>query len=423
MRPVSSIASIIRRGQWRAAGAALACACVSMGAVSLYVLHQYSRHAMELVAHSLAFASEPAVRFKDVEALQELVQQIAQQEQLAWVEVRDARGQALLSYERPPSGWLDEMARHVDRLFMPVPALASVDTDGLMLGAIQLRSDGHFLMRYLIGIGLALGLCVFVTTAAIVLSSRRLAQSIMGPVNSFVELTREVRASRSFERRAAPTGVVEINALADDFNSLLDELQTQQRRVSARHSDLRQANAALRHASLHDGLTQLPNRAYLLQRMQEVFNRCREQGLRAGLLFVDVDKFKQVNDDFGHEAGDAFLKELALRLQASVRETDFVARHGGDEFIVMLSPLLEGSEVRACAARIHEALLNPLHLKSGAEIVMGVTIGAAIFPDHGSTIDELIHSADSAMYQAKANARGSLALYEGSASTEAVRKD
>ena len=421
MKPASSIAGIIRRGQWRAAGAALLCACVFMGTVSLYALHQFALHEMELVAHSLAFASEPAVRFRDIDALSDLVEQIARQEQLATVDVRDAQERLLLSFERKPSGWVDEVARRVDVFFMPIPVLANVDANGVTLGRIQLRSDGRLLMRYLMGICLALSLCVLVTAAAIVLSSRQLAQSILGPVNGLVELTREVRTTRDFERRAPPTEVIEINALADDFNSLLAELQEQQRKISARHADLRQANAALRHASLHDGLTLLPNRAHLLQHMEEDFEKCRKEGTRAGLLFVDVDKFKQVNDVYGHEAGDTLLKELASRLQASVRETDFVARHGGDEFIVMISPLLDVSEVQTCATRIHDALARTLRIKNGEEIVMGVTIGAAIFPDHGSSIDDLIHSADSAMYRAKSKARGSLAVHEGETAARRTR--
>jgi phosphomannomutase len=147
---VRSVARLVRLGQWRSAGVALACAGLFMSAASLYSLQQYARHALTMAAHSLAFAGEPAIRFRDLEALRELAEQLAEREQLASVTVLDARGQRLLRVERAGQGAFDALARRVAELFMPQAVTAPVAGGGLgtgELGEVQLRSDGRVLLR------------------------------------------------------------------------------------------------------------------------------------------------------------------------------------------------------------------------------------------------------------------------------------
>ncbi|HEX7987993.1 MAG TPA: GGDEF domain-containing protein, partial [Duganella sp.] len=208
--------------------------------------------------------------------------------------------------------------------------------------------------------------------------------------------------------------VHEINALAADFNDLLAELQSHQHEIAERHEELSNANRRLRHTSLHDGLTGLPNRRYLGEHLREALARCRRLGERAAVLFIDMDRFKQVNDTLGHAVGDALLEVLAQRLRAAVRETDFVARQGGDEFVVLLYPIGEPADVLSSIARIRQSLSEPLRLGDGQLLPLEVTIGGAIYPDHGDSIEALVSSADSAMYVAKSRARGSDALFQPS---------
>ncbi|RUP25020.1 MAG: sensor domain-containing diguanylate cyclase [Curvibacter sp.] len=402
--PVLSVAHLVRMGQWRSAGVALACAGLFMSAASLYSLHQSMRHALVMAAHSLAFAAEPAIRFRDLEALRELAEQLAEREQLAWVNVVDAQGQRLLKVERPGQTPFDGLARQVADLFMPQVVTAAVQggrAGSGGLGEVQLRSDGRALLDELSLLLLALLGCVAVTALVVLVVSRRLTAVIVQPLRAMVELTRAVRISRSFERRAQATPVQELNALADDFNALLVALQRQQRRVAARHNDLRRSNESLRHASLHDALTGLPNRSHLFAHLAEVFERCQRQGVQAAVLFIDVDRFKQVNDTLGHAVGDALLVELAHRLQSAVRESDFVARHGGDEFLAVLFPVGDEAEVRLCVDRLRRALVQPLRLDNGQTLPMSVSIGTALFPAQGRSVDELVRSADAAMYRDK----------------------
>jgi GGDEF domain-containing protein len=215
---------------------------------------------------------------------------------------------------------------------------------------VQLRTDGQALLRDLGLLALALLGCVLATTLTVGGVSRRLAARIVLPLRQLVELTRELRASRSFERRAAPSPVLELHALAEDFNALLAELQSQQQRIEARHRDLRRSNESLRHASLHDGLTGLPNRSHLFEHLHAVLEGGQRRGDRTALLFIDVERFKQVNDELGHAVGDALLVELARRLRGALRESDFVARHGGDEFLAVLLAAGRGRRGRSLRA-------------------------------------------------------------------------
>ncbi len=154
----------------------------------------------------------------------------------------------------------------------------------------------------------------------------------------------------------------------------------------------------------HDTLTQLPNRAMLLERLRQASSLARRQGRRIGLLFVDLDQFKRVNDTLGHSTGDALLRSVAQRLRASVREEDMVARLGGDEFCV----LLEGIESPEAAGAVAEKLLQALsvpHAVGDRTLEAGASIGIACQPEDGEDVETLLMNADIAMYRAKSAGR------------------
>lgn len=154
----------------------------------------------------------------------------------------------------------------------------------------------------------------------------------------------------------------------------------------------------------HDALTQLPNRTMLLDRLRQASSLARRQNRRIGLLFVDLDQFKRINDTLGHSTGDALLRSVAQRLRASVREEDLVARLGGDEFCV----LLEGIESSDAAGAVAEKLLqslSPPHAVGGRTLEAGASIGIACQPEDGEDVESLLMNADIAMYRAKASGR------------------
>jgi diguanylate cyclase (GGDEF)-like protein/PAS domain S-box-containing protein len=162
----------------------------------------------------------------------------------------------------------------------------------------------------------------------------------------------------------------------------------------------------MRHDAVHDPLTGLANRTLLRDRLEQALARSRRRGGASGLLFVDLDNFKQVNDEYGHATGDAVLVELGKRLQKAVRPSDTVARLGGDEFVVVCEELDEETAV-ALGRRLHDALEHPLSI-DGIEHRLSASIGIAL--GHADP-DGLLGNADAAVYRAKAHGRGRVELF------------
>ncbi len=156
----------------------------------------------------------------------------------------------------------------------------------------------------------------------------------------------------------------------------------------------------IRHLALHDALTGLPNRLLLMDRLHMAIHQADRNGLQLALLAVDLDNFKNVNDGLGHPTGDALLQEIGQRLQECTRQQDTVCRMGGDEFILLLSPVEDRKAAAAAADRILEAL-KPVFYINNNELHVGASIGVALYPEHADTPDTLIKNADMAMYLAK----------------------
>jgi diguanylate cyclase (GGDEF)-like protein/PAS domain S-box-containing protein len=176
-------------------------------------------------------------------------------------------------------------------------------------------------------------------------------------------------------------------------------------------TEQREATEKLQRAAAYDTLTGLPNRARFQDRLAEAAARASATASRFGLLLLDVDDFKQVNDSMGHDAGDALLKSIASRLERPSIRPQAVARLGGDEFAVLLEGIEDSVELAAHAQAILAGMKEPL-VHGGRVLDCHVTIGAALFPDHGPTQDDVLKSADIALYVAKATARGGLTTFE-----------
>ena len=166
----------------------------------------------------------------------------------------------------------------------------------------------------------------------------------------------------------------------------------------------------LRHMAQYDALTKLPNRALFSDRLQQVFSTVKRTHEHFSLMFIDLDKFKPINDNYGHEAGDLLLKEAANRMQSCVRESDTVARIGGDEFVVLLAALKHDQDAHEIGEKIRLALNQPFQI-SGDTLNISSSIGVAIYPAHGDNEKELVKNADLAMYYAKENGRNNVTVY------------
>jgi diguanylate cyclase (GGDEF)-like protein/PAS domain S-box-containing protein len=162
----------------------------------------------------------------------------------------------------------------------------------------------------------------------------------------------------------------------------------------------------LEYLATHDTLTGLPNRTLLYDRLQQAITQCARAKMLAAVLFIDLDRFKIINDTLGHAAGDIVLKQVAVRLRGCLREGDSVGRNGGDEFTVVLPMLNDSGDAAAIAQKVLATLIQSFKLNNEEFFISG-SIGISIYPNDGADADSLLKNADAAMYQAKA-AGGSL---------------
>ncbi len=168
-------------------------------------------------------------------------------------------------------------------------------------------------------------------------------------------------------------------------------------------SDRKQVQQALEHQALHDALTGLPNRVLARDRLDQAILLARRQQTRVALLIIDLDHFKEVNDTFGHQAGDQLLRQVGERFMAELRETDTVARLGGDEFAIVLLAA-DAAAAGLVAGKLLAALERPF-IVEGQALDVGASIGIAVYPDHADTADSMLRRADIAMYVAKRSRR------------------
>ncbi len=162
----------------------------------------------------------------------------------------------------------------------------------------------------------------------------------------------------------------------------------------------------------HDSLTKLPNRSLFSDRLKHAMQVAKRGNSKVGLMFLDLDKFKTINDTLGHLAGDLLLKSVAERLKACVRQSDTVCRQGGDEFLILLEEISSATDIQRVANKIMSEMSAPHHL-DGVEQTITFSIGAALYPDDASDDEKLTQCADQAMYLAKECGRNNFKLYQG----------
>lgn len=200
--------------------------------------------------------------------------------------------------------------------------------------------------------------------------------------------------------------IMQIESSKKNLQTLNDTLASE---IAAR----KKVEEKIRHMASHDELTGLPNRALLKDRLVTARNLAARNRRKMAILFIDLDGFKAINDTLGHKAGDQLLQEVARRLLAAVRQSDTVARMGGDEFIVLLNNLDNFNDAEPVAKKILAAFELPFAL-GGHFGKIGGSIGISVFPDHSRDADKLISFADKAMYRIKKAGKNAYAYYDDS---------
>jgi diguanylate cyclase (GGDEF)-like protein len=399
MRPAKTrptLRSVIGRGHMILALVAVALASVSLTLLGVLALRVYAEHNLHLIARSINYTVEAAVVFDDSAAATEALSLIASTEEVAQAEVFDASGKLLAQWVRPNNGMLSRVELELAHALLEQPISQPILHQGQTVGSIHLTGHGGSLLRFLLS-GLAgIVICTALSAWVALHLARRLLNGITGPLQSLAAVAHAARSERDFDRRVPPAQIAELDSLGSDFNALLGEMEAWQ-------SHLQSENETLAHQASHDSLTGLPNRAFFEGRLIRALRSAAKVNERVGVLFLDSDRFKDINDNFGHAAGDAVLVAVAERVRAQLREDDLVARLGGDEFAVLLAPLNKIEDAQRIADKIIASMDQPIPLPGNTQVLTSLSIGIAIYPDHGATPGTLLNAADVAVFGQSAN--------------------
>lgn len=245
------------------------------------------------------------------------------------------------------------------------------------------------------------------------------------PILRLNSVSKAVTESKNYNLRADIDTQDEIGELGQQFNLMLTQISQRdkmlERAVSERTHELEKLANEFRYRAYHDNLTGLRNRAYLNEYFDRAVLKSKRQNTRFLMLLLDLDNFKTINDNLGHDAGDELLKLVADRLVVDSRDNDLVIRLGGDEFIM----LVENIEPEIQIDDICESIINRVRQNcqiNGRRLQITVSIGGAIFPEHGNNINILKRNADLAMYEAKALGRNQYCLYQSKMGDSAANR-
>ncbi len=243
----------------------------------------------------------------------------------------------------------------------------------------------HFIVIYFLG-------------AISLLFSGALSKRIYDPIKQLDEAVKDLadRIEASPKLQLPKSNISLIDSLMESFRNLAEKIITYTRE--------------LRNMAYYDTLTGLPNRVLLMDRIRQAIAFSSRHNKRVAVMFIDLDNFKHINDTYGHEVGDTLLIQVANRLSAVFRETDTVARFGGDEFIAVIPEVSDISDITKLADRVLRVLERPFEI-DGEELFLSASIGISLYPDNGQDASSLIKFADAAMYKAKEEGKNKFALF------------
>ncbi len=391
------------------------------------------------MADIIAANSSAALLFSDPVAAQETLSFLNSQQHIQAAAIYDGDEKEFAHYIKPGLN-LDLPASDLQNeniLFWSdyVELYTRIFYEGDLIGFIYLRSDMEAIHDRLV---MFLGIVAIVLLASLLVTfilGAQLQRIITDPLLRLSAIARQVSTGKNYSVRVIGEGKDELGNLITDFNTMLDEIQSRdnelrehrlrlEERVTQRTRELESANALLElskeqaesvanrmeyHAH-HDALTGLPNRILLNDRITSELAHARRQQTNAALLFLDLDRFKIINDSLGHAVGDQLLRVISRRLNNCVREEDTVARLGGDEFMVLLPRISGSADAGRIAKKIIECLVDPISC-NGHELHITTSIGISIFPYDGTDAETLIKHADISMYRAKELGRNKAIYY------------
>lgn len=396
-----------------------------LGAYAWTAMRAELQRNSETVLGVLAQNTAPAALFDDAKGATEVLSALASDNEVLSAELVLNDGRRMARYRRAGSErTVSDRALAGNRAHFyarELHVVAPVEANGQALGRLHLYID--LLPTY----GrLAVFLAVILATAVVALVvanglQARLLRKLLGPVESLVGLMRRVSTTADYDQRAEVQAHDEIGELGQSFNAMMGQIQERDLALGRELAERRRAEAQLEYLAMHDPVTGLPNRHYFSHRAHHASLGEGAGGAGTALLYVDLDNFKQINDNFGHDCGDRLLVAVAERLSAMLRVNDLVVRFGGDEFVVQLNNIHSDRGALHVAEKLLKILAQPIRVDDH-EFIVTCSVGIAMAPQHGNNVDELLQKADAAMYVAKANGKHGVQLWHAAISEQASER-
>lgn len=357
--------------------------------ISAYTMEVLAKQSLNVLSHALSERIQPAVVFNDKVTINKILSEYSKHYPIRSIQVFDENNHELSSISLQKNQ-VNPTTKILDRLFFNVPVTVSIQHNQQYYGKLIVFGNSSNLVNFFnhILIGLLIASLLILTVLSILV--RFVYQYLMSSITPVVETARQIDQTKDYKLRLPNSPIKEIQGINIVFNELLNKVQDS-------NQQLQIENDLLSHQAKHDALTQLPNRTYFYQELLQLFNYESEH--HTALFFIDNNNFKVINDKFGHQAGDAVLKEMAQRLKDSLNSDDFIARLGGDEFAILIKNIKQHKDLEKVSKHLLNCSNHPVHYDK-TEIYFSFSIGIALFSGANSP-EDLISAADNAMYKAK----------------------
>jgi len=296
-----------------------------------------------------------------------------------------------------------------------------IKVEDKQVGSIEILVDNTVLYQSLINQVIIVFVTSLIALVVALLIFGRLQRVLTDPLLDLSSTISQLTSDGNYSLRAKKYGDDEVGSMVDCFNNMLDVIEERDASLEKYRKDLAQlvdtrtdqlkvSESKLHRLAHYDPLTNLPNRNFLEDRFYYALEHARRDDKVVGVLFLDLDHFKNINDTFGHTVGDKLLQDVAKRILSCVRSSDTVCRLGGDEFIIVLESLHDENECLSVAQKIVESFQVPFDV-SGKSIVVTCSVGISVYPKDGVDMVSLLRNSDSAMYRAKEQGRGRHLFY------------
>jgi diguanylate cyclase (GGDEF)-like protein len=395
------------------AAVALTCAL----AVASYLQDSKSRVISEagnqarLVVHDALSALES----RDKAAAHMILQVLRLNASVQGARLFDDRGEILAEYRG--KAWRDVTLPHTappadadrfDELYLETTRVVKIDkrTAGTLVVATDLLPFRYELTGFTVKIGLIAMVALLIAFSGVVLMHTR----ILNPVSALAALVRRSVAEKRFELRATTQPHDEVGTLAADVNALLERIGEREATLRRELMERSETQRRIEELAHFDPLTKLPNRHYFVRQLERTLLASLQSGSAGAVLLVNLAAFRQVNDRFGHDAGDTLLLQFGRRVTAKLREGDMLCRLGGDDFALILQQVSGESHVTAVANKILSVVKEPIPVGEH-QAQVGVSIGIAVFPVDGSEPHLVLRNAETALRRAKSAGNNSVCFF------------